>query len=151
MKKFILIAALLLSGINLKAQSLNDQLYSAIARKDTLMVEKLLGKGADANYIKNLDGMGMTLLIFTVNYTGDFKTVKLLVEHKADVNKKDAFNITALMYAASEGYINIIKYLLDNGADIYANDGKGNTVLSAAKEGNHTEAIKLIESRLNKH
>jgi ankyrin repeat protein len=151
MKKFILIAALLLPGINLKAQSLNDQLYSAIARKDTLMVEKLLDKGADANYIKKWDKSEMTLLIFSVNYGADFKIVKLLVEHKADVNKKDVFNITALMYAASEGYINIIKYLLDHGADVHANDGQGDTVLSLAILGAHPEAIRLIEDRLNKH
>ncbi len=52
------------------------------------------------------------------------------------------------MYAAQIGNTLIIGYLLDKGADIHAKDSKGNTVLSAAKEGKHPEAIKLIESKL---
>jgi ankyrin repeat protein len=101
-----------------------------------LNVEKLLNNGADANYIKNQGKADMPLLIFSV-VNSDFKTVKLLVEHKADINRKDWFSTTALMYAASNGDLNIIKYLLDNGADINAKDEQGNTVLSAAKEGKH--------------
>jgi ankyrin repeat protein len=90
------------------------------------------------------------LLVLSV-LNDDFKTVKLLVDHKAQVNWRDWFNASALMYAASEGDLNIIKYLLERGADIHAKDKHGNTVLSAAKEGNHPEAIKLIKASLNKN
>ena len=52
------------------------------------------------------------------------------------------------MYAANTGDMAIINYLLQNGADVKANDGQGNTVLSAAKEKNNAAVIKLIEDRL---
>jgi ankyrin repeat protein len=37
---------------------------------------------------------------------------------------------------------------LKNGADVKATDGQGNSVLSAAKEKNNPEIIKLIEAKL---
>ena len=74
--------------------------------------------------------------------------VKLLVDHKVEINWKDWFGSTALMYAAHKGNIAIISYLLKNGADIHFKDKEGNTVLSAAKEGNHPDAIKFIEDNL---
>jgi ankyrin repeat protein len=151
MKKTILITALfLISCICSKAQSLNDQLYDAVKEKDTLLVEKLLIKGADANYSKKQGQAEMPLLVFSV-INDDYKTVKLLIDYKANVNKKDWFNTTALMYSANNGDLKIIKYLLDNGADIHASDGQGNTVLSAAKEGNHPDAIRFIENSLSKN
>jgi len=150
MKKFLFSIVLLTFCIWAKAQAVNEKLYNALKMKDTLEVEKLLNNGADANYIKNQGQAEMPLLIFSV-INNDFKTVKLLVDHKADVNRKDLFSTSALMYAANNGDLNIIKYLLDNGADIHAKDEQGNTVLSAAKEGKHPEAIKFIESSLNKN
>lgn len=89
----------------------------------------------------------MNLLTVAVTKS-DFKTIKLLIDHKADVNGRDWFNSTPLMYAVNIGNLDIINYLLKKGADVRANDGQGNTVLSAAKEKNNTEVVKLIEDKL---
>jgi ankyrin repeat protein len=147
--KYTLIIGFLLLCTCVKAQTLNDKLAKAISDKDTTMVETLLKQGADANYKQKLGNVEMSLLILAVNKK-NYKSVKLLVDHKAEVDWKDWFSTTALMYAANLGEINIIRYLLKNGADINAHDNQGNTVLSAAKEGNHPEVIKLIEDKLNK-
>lgn len=149
MKKYALFITCLLLSICVKAQTLNEALAKAIRAKDTTMVETLLGKGAEANYKPKMGQAEVSLLILAVN-NKDYKSVKLLVDHKAEVDWKDWFSTTALMYAASLGDVNIITYLLKNGADINAHDKQGNTVLSAAKEGNHQEVVKLIESIINK-
>lgn len=74
--------------------------------------------------------------------------MKSLLENNADVNWRDGFNSTPLMYAASKGNIEIVDLLLKYGADINANDGMGNTVLTAAKESKNAEFILFIESKI---
>jgi ankyrin repeat protein len=147
MKSIIITAVALLFALFVKAQSVNEQLYKAVGSKDTLQVEKLLNDGADASYIKKLGQAEVSILIWAVMQK-NLKSVKLLVDHKANINWKDWFKTTALMYAADLGNLDIINYLVKNGADIHAHDDQGNNVLSAAKEGKHSEAIKLIENLL---
>ena len=132
-------------------QSIDQQLAAAMHAKDTIKVEALLNNGADANYKEKMGGsnVGFSMLIFAVhNY--DYKSVKLLVDHKAEVDWKDWFKTTALMYAASLGEADIVKYLIKNGADIRAHDEQGNSVLSAAKVSKNQDVIYLIEKLLKK-
>jgi ankyrin repeat protein len=147
MKKIFLIFCLLCIGLYAMAQDVNIRLYKAVSSKDTVEVEKLLTKGADANYKFKMGQAEMNLLIVAVT-NKDFKSVKLLIEHKANVNGRDWFNTTPLMYAANGGNVEIVKYLIQKGADAKATDGQGNTVLSAAKERNNPEVIKLIEEKI---
>ena len=88
------------------------------------------------------------MLCTAINIGKEIAIVKLLLQYKADVNWKDAFNSTPLMYAAAKGDKNMVLLLLDNGADINANDGKGNTVLTAAIESKNEELIKFIEEKI---
>ena len=50
-------------------------------------------------------------------FNGHTGTVKLILEHGADVNAKDSDEQTALMFAAEKGYTEIVKLLLEYGAD----------------------------------
>ncbi|WP_293305400.1 ankyrin repeat domain-containing protein [Pedobacter sp. UBA5917] len=149
MKKLLLtLLTILYISFYASAQTKNDDLYSAIAKNNTEKAIDLLKNGASANYIKSVGPwMKVNMLITAVN-NKNVDIVKLLLENKADVNWRDGFNTTALMYAAAKANRTIIDMLLDNGADINANDGKGNTVLSAAKESKNEELIKYIEDRL---
>lgn len=55
------------------------------------------------------------------------EVVKLLVDLGGDVNHADNYGITPLMAAANLGDINIVRYLVDKGADLGAHDlGKKN-------------------------
>ena len=55
------------------------------------------------------------------------QVVKLMVELGEDVNHADSYGITPLMAAANLGDINIVRYLIDKGADLRAHDlGKKN-------------------------
>ena len=52
---------------------------------------------------------------------------------------------TALMYAAEEGNTDVVKLLLDKGADINAKDEENRkTAFDYAKDNNHTEIITLL-------
>jgi len=55
------------------------------------------------------------------------EVVKLLVDLGEDVNHHDSYGITPLMAAANFGDINIVRYLIDKGANLAAHDlGKKN-------------------------
>jgi ankyrin repeat protein len=147
MKKVITAAIIIFISFEANAQNVNQQLLTAVKIKNAGMVEQLLKAGADANYVQSTNNFKVDLLILAI-INEDIPTIRVLIEHKANINWRDGFGDTALMYAAQIGNTLIIGYLLDNGADIQAKDDKGNTVLSAAQEGKHPDAIKLIESRL---
>ena len=51
-------------------------------------------------------------------YKGDLAGVQKCVENGADINFENKNGITALLNASGLGHLNIIKYLIDNGADI---------------------------------
>ena len=148
MKNLITVLLTIFISATAFGQDSNKKLYQAIVKGDTTSVRQLLNDKADPNYIEaSGPWMKVNMLITSVN-NGNLDIVKILIANKADVNWKDGFKTTALMYAASKGNKDIVALLLDNGADINDNDGQGNTVLSAAKESKNKELIKFVETKL---
>lgn len=92
------------------------------------------------------DANGRTALLYASS--GPYaETVGLLLRKGADVNtqgKSEGF--TALMMAASEGHLDVARVLLLNGADVDVVDRDGDTAKKFAKEKNHPEMLKLLES-----
>jgi uncharacterized protein len=103
---------------------------------DLELVKLLLAHGADPN-IQSTD-RETTLeaacgLAFINGYHREkppaerLELVKLLVDMGQDTNHADSYGITPLMAAANLGDINIVRYLVDKGADLSAHDlGKKN-------------------------
>lgn len=76
---------------------------------------------------------------------GDLSEVRKLVEKKKDsVHEKDANGWTALHESARGGHIDVVKYLIDQGADANATTSTGGTVLYWAKK-HHEEDHPVIE------
>ena len=75
--------------------------------------------------------------------------VKNLLANGADVNFIDKFGDTALMRASAKGNTEIMKILLDHGADVTINqkDKFGETALDkASKRGGYEGAMKLLKA-----
>lgn len=79
---------------------------------------------------------------------GDFATVKKLIEYGASVHEKSN-GLTPLMIAARYNNVEIIKLLLEKGADVKAKDEKGITALKYAEASNSKEVIELLKTALN--
>ena len=82
---------------------------------------------------------------------GDAVTVKKLLDEGVDVNTKFRYNATALFYACDHGHLDVVKLLLDRGADMTAKDTfYGFTPLMLAtdpaqtKKPAHAEIAKLL-------
>lgn len=130
-------------------QDNGEKLYNMVVTNDTEKSIKLISENADVNYVKESGMVKVNSLITAVN-NKNVAIVRALLQHKVDVNWKDGFDTTALMYAAASGNKEIVELLVDSGADLNAKDRMGNTVLSAAKESKNKEVIKLIQQRMKK-
>lgn len=76
------------------------------------------------------------------------KINSILKSGKADINSKDKFCETALMWASCKGDLKIVKFLVESGADVNAKDKEGWSVLMEASYEGHLKVIKyLIENR----
>jgi len=80
-------------------------------------------------------------LFFTHLKKGDFKpeTIKAWINARTDAGQ------TALYFASLTGNLGIINLLEENGADIYARDNEGLTLMHAAAQGN--QPLSLIHFR----
>jgi len=79
-------------------------------------------------------------------------TVKILDNHKADINAKGESGWTALHYAASNGHHSVVEYLVNRKADINAQAGgcPSGTPLHCASYYGHLNIIEyLINQKAN--
>jgi len=63
----------------------------------------------------------------------------------ASLTKKSAAGWTALHYAAVNGDIELVKYLIRYGANVNKSTGEGSTPLFLAKLGNHEEVVQILK------
>ncbi|XP_001943265.1 ankyrin repeat, SAM and basic leucine zipper domain-containing protein 1 isoform X2 [Acyrthosiphon pisum] len=65
-----------------------------------------------------------------------------------DINSKDRTGLTALMYACSNGWLELVEFLVDHGADIELKDHQsGETALFSAVRKNHVHIVKFLLSK----
>ena len=116
-------------------------LERAAENASTAMVERLLAAGASANAVQT---SGLTLLM-TAARTGNVQVVNALLGHGADVNSATTeTQSTALMWAVSEHHPDIMRALLDAGADPRASTVKGFTPLMYAVRNGDIDSIETL-------
>ena len=99
------------------AQSSFEQLLKAVNTGDTKTVGALLDKGLEPN---TADPEGNTILMLAAR-GGDQEIVALLIDRKASVTRRSAHGDTALMFACLKGHLPIAKLLVANGAQVKQN------------------------------
>ena len=76
--------------------------------------------------------------------------MKYLIEKGVSIHAKSEYNKTALHYAASSGYKDIVKYLIEKDADINAKDSNNSTALHfAAKHTLKENSLKKFKKYLD--
>ena len=81
----------------------------------------------------------------TASRTGRVASIKVLLDHGAHVNAKEAWREqTALMWAAGEGHADAVDELVRRGAELSVKSKGGLTALLFAVRGGHTAAARAL-------
>jgi len=103
------------------------------------IVRPLINYGADINI---RDDRGLTPLMWSC-IVGGYKTVKMLLEEDALI-VADPSGYTALMFAAEEGYLDIVKLLISFGSSVNATDVNHKTALDKAINRDQYDIIEYL-------
>jgi len=154
---FFYIVVLLFTGFqNLVAsESLNERLYNAAKRGNTLTVKEILNANPESWLWDNVfgsfvntrksDSHGWSAL-HTAAFHGHHEVVSALLTHKAvSVNQVDDNGWTPLLVACRAGHLEVVKVLLKDGRiDVNIPNNLGSTPLWEASRHNHPKVIEWI-------
>ena len=124
-----------------------DRLIAAVEAEDYRKVEAVLNSGVNPNVHPNvpitMDGPDVLVAINEASLRGDFNTVKILLRHRANLNLDDSGARNALQAATMNGYVGIMRLLLQAGAKVNdATDGR--SALWIAAGWRHPDAVLLL-------
>ena len=142
-----IIETLLSSGLDINSRSNNGTtpLMVAAAKGQEKTVNFLLSKGADP-HLKNFMGRN---LLHAAAEGGNIFIVRSMLSRDIDINSKgDKCSATPLIIATMENHVEVMKYLLQKGADISLTTGspKRRSALHIASEHGSIAAIELLLS-----
>jgi len=109
-------------------------LNEAISENDLETTQLLLARGEDVNGTdKNYDNITP---LFVAVERGNLEIVRLLLEHRANVNAVNDVGETAMHAAAYRGANSVVQYLYDKGAnlDVVAKDGRTPLIIADGVE-----------------
>ena len=124
-----LLSSLLETGadINAVSEGLYTPLMMAMRYRHIDAVKFLMDQGADANL---QDKKGYTTLHYVATYYRSFDPIHLCCfNNRSDFNIKDADNLTPLTLAVNRLNLNVVNYLLQNGAYLDLEDRHGQRCL----------------------
>jgi ankyrin repeat protein len=127
----------------------NDELLQGANRRDIARMTQALDGGADVN-TTTTSGRSTALHLITMGgIATDYKVlpiVRLLITRRANVNLQNGTGVTPLMYAVLFKNIEVMKVLLDAGADrSIRRPSGGETALDFARQGGFAEGVRLLE------
>lgn len=113
--------------------------FKAVEKSDRFSLKKLLKSGFNINK-KNAQGQ-TALMIAT--YNNDSRLVEFLLMHEADVNAQDPTLNSPFLYAAAEGYLDILKAIGDRGNVKKTNRFGGIGIISASEKA-HIDTLQWL-------
>ncbi len=112
-----------------------------IARRDIEAVRLFLSAGMSPD-----QGDQSRLPLVEATRRGYSDIAMILIDAGADVNSKDAYGVTAMMYAAICGSVEVLERLIEEGADVNSQDVDGRTVLIETLTTENDIPVSAIQS-----
>ena len=137
-KKIVLLALIVCFSNNIFGQKIID----AIRAKNYEEVKILLEKGTKPNKY----GKKGLFPLWVACAENDTAILKLLIKFKADVNQKTdgEYPNGGLHFAAQEGFLDIIKILIENGANVNSLGVVNHSAIRVACRNGHLDVVKYL-------
>ncbi|GHS93191.1 hypothetical protein AGMMS49949_06200 [Alphaproteobacteria bacterium] len=132
-------------GANVNAKSIDDStsLHFAAENNDSDTIKILLDE-KEIQINEKGTNLGVTPLQLAI-INGHIEVALLLIADKRNkVNEEGPDKTTALHWAVNFGFLDLVKVLLDHGADVNAKCTDGTTPLQLAKDGGHTKIAEIL-------
>lgn len=124
---------------------LKKDFFQAATQGEATQVTDILNKGIDSNVA---DEQGRTAAMIATY--GNFPdVVKVLIEHGADINRRDHMENNPFLYAGAEGYLKILRLTIEAGADPTIFNRFGGIALIPAAEHGYVENVQEILEQTN--
>jgi ankyrin repeat protein len=133
----------------IRTQEIRTLLSRAAELGTSDIIQLLLDNEADANQsdMNQIDvfrhTQGFSPLMWAILH-GNYRSVKLLLDHGANVDAKHRQGITPLMQAAYQGHTLVARLLLLHGAKVNARSNYGSTPLIEAVRGGREMMVRLL-------
>lgn len=127
-------------------------MFAALA-KDIDILSKLIDAGADVNIAQTggENEIGTTALHHALTRKDNLETIKLLIEHGANVTAANETGRTPLLKAAGWGNVEYIQLLLDSGADLEHRSNIGKTALhESVSIGRRDGSAQMVRTLISK-
>ena len=121
-----------------------DATYIA-ARYGHQEIIKIIVDNKDARVLLNRSTFRGRTAFITSGHNGHIGTCKMLLRVVEKIDHQDKDGVTALMYAAKEGYLELVTWLCQKRANIYIQNKEGETALSYAITYKHKEVAKYLK------
>ncbi|XP_042226238.1 ankyrin-3-like isoform X2 [Homarus americanus] len=121
-----------------------ETLVASIYKNKINEVQKALTKGADVNG----GPLASKCPLHYATEANNIPLVKLLLHHNANLEVRSSFNegATALFLASKAGHLDIIKLLLEAGADVNTLDDRKNGLAQYAAKAGKTQLLNLLST-----
>lgn len=103
------------------------------------------GEGETPLYVPRVEYKTQGSDLFRAIKNGDIELAEILIVSGADVNERDRFGSTPLIYATMLGDENLARLLIEKGADPLVKDNFGDTALMYAKRNRDKWLIELLQ------
>ncbi|XP_046405893.1 uncharacterized protein LOC124170897 isoform X3 [Ischnura elegans] len=128
---------------NPRSQAETRSLVEACTDGDVGTVRKLLGEGRSVHETTE-EGESLLSLACSAGY---FELAQVLLAMSANVEDRGIKgDCTPLMEASSAGHVEVVRLLINHGADVNAQSSSGNTPLMYACAGGHEEVVRVLLS-----
>ena len=117
-------------------------IVSAIFSGSENIVALFLDNGADPNEL-----FDSRPLIAIASMFGEIEIVEHLLQYGAMVNQSDGSGQSPLIFAAENGFLEIVKVLIESDADVSIKDRKNETAFDKAEINNHDEIAILLKEK----
>jgi 60kDa lysophospholipase len=109
-------------------------------------IAKVLSQGEQLGINKELSRVMYPVLLCSAGSRGDIEAVERMIGGNISIDMGDYDGRTALHLAAADGQLNMVQFLIDNGADVNVSDRWGATPLQDAIRHHQDDIVKILQA-----